>query len=136
MYQNEGAVWEILEPMTKVGGGSGKSALPVQSNPHRRWNMSRTTCSTWIISGRFIPVTSTRKCSLSITASRGSSGANSIEFRHGCTQLHLRPGPGGKIPASAISTIKRKSLLLDVNILTYDPCDHFDNGYIPKAGTG
>jgi hypothetical protein len=40
---------------------------------------------------------------------------------------------GGKIPASALSIIKRKSLWLDVNILTYDPRDHFDNGYIPDG---
>jgi hypothetical protein len=40
---------------------------------------------------------------------------------------------GGKIPASAISAIKRKSLILDANILTYDPRDHFDNGYIPDS---
>jgi hypothetical protein len=40
---------------------------------------------------------------------------------------------GGKIPASAISAIKRKSLILDANILTYDPRDHFDNGYIPDG---
>jgi hypothetical protein len=40
---------------------------------------------------------------------------------------------GSKIPAAALSIIKRKSLWLDVNILTYDPRDHFDNGYIPEG---
>jgi hypothetical protein len=40
---------------------------------------------------------------------------------------------GAKIPADALSAIKRKSLWLDANILTYDPRDHFDNGYISEG---
>ena len=39
----------------------------------------------------------------------------------------------GKFPAGALSAIKRKSLWLDANILTYDPRDHFDNGYITEG---
>jgi hypothetical protein len=40
---------------------------------------------------------------------------------------------GARIPAAALSAIKRKSLRLDANILTYDPRDHFDNGYLPEG---
>ena len=36
----------------------------------------------------------------------------------------------GMVPDSALSAIKRKSLILDANIATYDPRDHFDNGYV------
>lgn len=34
---------------------------------------------------------------------------------------------GGKIPASTLRNIKRKSLWLDASILACDPSDHFDN---------
>jgi hypothetical protein len=40
---------------------------------------------------------------------------------------------GDLVPANAISTMKRQSLWLDANIATYDPLDHFDNGYIDQS---
>lgn len=40
---------------------------------------------------------------------------------------------GDLIDASALSRVKRKSLWLDVNILTYDPCDHFDNAFLDQG---
>ena len=35
--------------------------------------------------------------------------------------------------ADAISAMKRQSLWMDANIATYDPRDHFDNGYIEQG---
>jgi hypothetical protein len=40
---------------------------------------------------------------------------------------------GDIAPANAISTMKRQSLWMDANIATYDPRDHFDNGYIDQG---
>jgi hypothetical protein len=134
MYQNEGAVWEILEPMTKVGGQSGKSrvgrgpqpAQKVEYVPHYVFNVDHL----WQIHSRdlnkkmgFDDYCHSRKFWSKFDPSFAMGVHNSIY------DLAL----GGKIPASAISAIKRKSLILDANILTYDPIDHFDNGYIPDG---
>ena len=40
---------------------------------------------------------------------------------------------GDLVSADAISAIKRQSLWMDANIATYDPRDHFDNGYIDQG---
>jgi hypothetical protein len=134
MYQNEGAVWEILEPMTRVGGRAGKSltgparqpAQKVEYVPHYVFNVDHL----WQIHSRdlnknvgFDDYCHSRRFWNKFDPSFAMSVHNSIY------DLAL----GGKIPASAISTIKRKSLLLDANIFTYDPLDHFDNGYIPDS---
>ncbi len=134
MYQNEASVWEILEPMTKVGGRTGKSrpgrgkqlAQKVEYVPHFVFNVDHL----WLIHSRNISKNTkfddycrTRKFWKKFDPSFAMGVHNSIY------DLAL----GGKIPASAISAIKRKSLWLDANILTYDPRDHFDNGYIPDS---
>jgi len=131
MYQNEGAVWEILEPMTKVGGRAGKSltgrtkqpAQKVEYVPHYVFNVDHL----WQIHSRDL----NKKMGFDdYCHSRQFWSKFDPSFAIGVHNSIYDLALGGKIPASAISAIKRKSLILDANILTYDPIDHFDNGYI------
>ncbi len=134
MYQNEGAVWEILEPMTKVGGHAGKSrssptrqlAQQLEYVPHYVFNVDHL----WKIHSRdfnrdtkFEDYCHERRFWTKFDPSFAAGVHNTIYDQ----------ALGSKIPAAALSIIKRKSLWLDVNILTYDPRDHFDNGYIPEG---
>jgi len=137
MYQNEGSVWEILEPMTKVRGRSGKSwaaksvsarplAQKLEYVPHYVFNVDHL----WQIHSRelnrhvgFANYCLERRFWNKFDPSFAASVHNSIY------DLAL----GSQIPAGALSTIKRKSLLMDANIFTYDPRDHFDDGYLPEG---
>ena len=134
MYQNEGAAWEILEPMTRVGsrfaklrlGRARQPAQQVEYVPHYVFNVDHL----WQIHSRdisksvqFEDYCQSRRFWNKFDPSFASGVHNSIY------DLAL----GGKIPAAALSVIKRKSLMLDANIFTYDPRDHFDNGYIPDS---
>ena len=134
MYQNEGAVWEILEPMTKVGGRSGKSrssparqlAQSLEYVPHYVFN----TDHLWQIHSRDF----NRDAEFSdYCHARKFWNKFDPSFAAGVHNTIYDQALGSKIPAAALSIIKRKSLWLDVNILTYDPRDHFDNGYIPEG---
>jgi len=134
MYQNEGAVWEILEPMTKVGGRAGKSrtgpARPVAQKleyiPHYVFNIDHL----WQIHSRDFDRNTQFQ---DYCQERRFWNKFDPSFAAGVHNTIYDQALGTRIPAAALSTIKRKSLWLDVNILTYDPCDHFDNGYIPEA---
>ena len=134
MYQNEGAVWEILEPMTKVGGRSAKSrfaspqrlAQKLEYIPHYVFN----TDHLWQIHSRDF-----NRHALFRDYCHGRRFWNKFDpsFAAGVHNTIFDQALGTKIPAAALGTIKRKSLCLDANILTYDPRDHFDNGYIPES---
>ena len=134
MYQNEGSVWEILEPMTKVGGRSGKSrsgparqlAQKLEYVPHYVFNVDHL----WQIHSRDFDQNAKFD---DYCHSRRFWNKFDPSFAAGVHNTIYDQALGGKIPAAALSIIKRKSLMLDVNILTYDPRDHFDNGYIPDG---
>ncbi len=134
MYQNEGAVWEILEPMTKVGSRSGKPvtgparqpAQQVEYVPHYVFNVDHL----WQIHSRDFNKNATFQ---DYCQDRKFWNKFDPSFAMGVHNSIYDLALGDKIPTSAISAIKRKSLLLDANILTYDPRDHFDNGYIPEG---
>ena len=134
MYQNEASVWEILEPMTKVGGQSGKARLgrgpqpaqKVKYIPHYVFNVDHL----WQIHSRDFNKNAKFD---DYCHGRKFWGKFDPSFAMGVHNSIYDLALGGKIPASAISAIRRKSLMLDVNILTYDPIDHFDNGYIPDG---
>jgi hypothetical protein len=137
MYQNEGAVWEILEPLTKVRGRSGKSpggksisvrpaARKLEYIPQYVFNVDHL----WQIHSRelnrrtgFADYCQERRFWNKFDPSFALNVHNSIY------DLAL----GSKIPAAAMSVIKRKSLLMDANIFTYDPRDHFDDGYLSEG---
>jgi hypothetical protein len=134
MYQNESAVWEILEPMTAVGSRSAKPGIKaVQSQvrsleyvPHYVFNADHL----WRVHSRDFDrdVDFPDYCQ-----DREFWGKFDPSFAAGVHNTIYDQALGSQIPAAALSAIKRKSLWLDVNILTYDPRDHFDNGYIPEG---
>ena len=134
MYQNEGAVWEILEPMTKVGGRAAKIrtgsarklAQDTEYVPHYVFNSDHL----WEIHSKEFKRPNQFK---DYCQSRRFWSKFDPSFAAGVHNTIYDRALTGKIPASAIGTIRRKSLWLDANILTYDPRDHFDNGYIPDA---
>ncbi len=134
MYQNEGAVWEIFEPMTKVRGRPGKArvgtarrlAQHLEYVPHYVFNVDHL----WQIHSpyfnraeRFDDYCHERQFWRKFDPSFAAGVHNTI----------YDEALDGRIPASALNAIKRKSLWLDANILAYDPRDHFDNGYIPES---
>jgi hypothetical protein len=129
MYQNEGSVWEILEPMTKVGGrvkqaGSvSGAAVRVEYIPHYVFNSEHL----WSIHSRDFEQHGQFENYLH---RRTFWQKFDPSFAMGVHNGIYDEALGGKIPAAAMSAIKRRSVLLDANILTYDPRDHFDNGYI------
>jgi hypothetical protein len=133
MYQNEAAIWEILEPMTRTASKrvSPKSpahpaALAVEYVPHYVFN----TDHLWQIHSRDLDRRRTfqRYCQQRRFWSRFDP-----TFAAGVHNTIFDQALGSQIPASALSAIKRKSLWLDANILAYDPRDHFDDGFISEA---
>lgn len=134
MYQNEGAVWEILEPITRVAGRSRKSgdssvrklAQRLEYVPHYVFNIDHL----WQIHSRDL---NRHTAFQDYCLKRRFWNKFDPSFAAGVHNTIYDQALKGKIPDAALSTIKRKSLWLDVNILTYDPRDHFDNGYIPEG---
>ena len=134
MYQNEAAVWEILEPMTAVGTRSGKKGIgPAQSQvrsleyvPHYVFNADHL----WRIHSRNVD----RKTGFAdYCQDRKFWRAFNPAFALGVHNTIYDQALGSHLSAAALSAIKRKSLSLDANILTYDPRDHFDNGYVVEG---
>jgi hypothetical protein len=131
MYQNEGAVWEVLEAMSRTGPRPGLSrvhpGLPLAQKleyiPHFVFNMDHL----WQIHSR----DSSRRAPFEeYCLERRFWNKFDPTFAAGVHNTIFDQALGSLIPASALGVIKRKSLWLDVNILTYDPRDHFDNGCI------
>ena len=134
MYQNESSVWEILEPLAVVNQRRGKSGGPavrhtIQSLeyiPHYVFNADHL----WKIHSPHLDgaVRFPKYCAARKFWAKFDPG-----FALGIHNTIYDTALKGKIPAAALSAIKRKSLWLDANILSYDPRDHFDNGYVPAG---
>ncbi len=134
MYQNEGGAWEILEPLRLTAAGvarasKAKTLRPgplTEYIPHYVFNSDHL----WRVNSRHCrpqvglkDYVMGRSFWSKFDPSFAASVHNTI-FDKALSDL---------VPAAALSRIKRKSLWLDVNIVTYDPRDHFDNGYIPEG---
>ncbi len=134
MYQNEGGVWEIMEPLRVLAPAralararrSRRLSPPTAYVPHYVFN----TDHLWLVR------------TAGFEAERGLPGywqrrtfwkRFDPSFAAGVHSSIFDKALGDLIDASALSRIKRKSLWLDVNILTYDPCDHFDNAFIDQG---
>jgi hypothetical protein len=134
MYQNETAVWEILEPMTAVGSPSGRrgvrssrpQARSLEYVPHYVFN----TDHLWQIHS---PEFNRDQGFQVYCLDREFWSKFDPSFAAGVHNTIFDQALGSKIPAAALRAIKRKSLWLDANILAYDPRDHFDSGYIPEG---
>ena len=133
MYQNESGRWEILEPMSAVASASVKKKLAGPSpevslgyEPHYVFN----TDHLWLIRSRHL---NPKRGFDDYCGRRSFWGKFDPTFAAGVHASIFDAALGKLAPAEAISAMKRKSLLMDGNILTYDPRDHFDNGYIPEG---
>ena len=140
MYQNESGVWEILEPLravaprpARVGARPAKSARParrpaqsIEYVPHYVFNADHL----WLIQSRDIP---RRRSFHQYCRERSFWSKFDPRFAASVHNTIFDQALADLVPAAALSAIKRKSLLLDANLFTYDPRDHFDNGYI-EAG--
>lgn len=134
MYLNEAGVWEILEPLRSVAPHQAKAkaqsarevAQSMEYVPHYVFNADHL----WVIHSphtagqpKFQDYVKQRTFWNKFDPSFAASVHNTI-FDQALT---------GLVPTLALWIIKRKSLWLDANILTYDPRDHFDSGYIDAA---
>ncbi|HEY5914178.1 MAG TPA: hypothetical protein VJA21_26620 [Verrucomicrobiae bacterium] len=133
-YQNEGGIWEIIEPLRVVAPARAKSnarkkqapAFPTEYIPHYVFN----TDHLWLIrSPGFDP-----HCEFPDYCGRRTFW-NRFDpaFAAGVHATIFDKALGDLVPPDAISSMKRKSLWLDVNILSYDPRDHFDNAFIDEG---
>ncbi len=132
MYQNESGVWEILEPTAlvqhKAAGSKGRAAnaamYPTEYVPHYVFNSDHL----WLI--RSAHVDAHKDFDEYCTSRRSFWNEFDPSFAASIHKSIFDAALSGRVSGGAMSAIKRKSLWLDVNIATYDPRDHFDNGYI------
>ena len=134
MYQNEGGAWEILEPLRVSASGLEKASNPKRLKPvpateyvpHYVFNKDHL----WYVNSRhFRPEHGLRD----YLADRTFWNKFDPSFAASVHDTTFDQALGDLVQANALSRIKRKSLLLDANIATYDPRDHFDNAYIEQG---
>lgn len=134
MYQNEGGAWEILEPLRLSVAGMAKASNPKRLKtapateyiPHYVFNTNHL----WHVdSPQIRPLAGLNDYLME----RSFWGKFDPGFAARVHNTIFDKALGDIVPANALSRIKRKSLWLDANIATYDPRDHFDNGYIPEG---
>jgi len=138
MYQNENGVWEVLEPTVLVDGNAlastSKAAVfepcPTEYVPHYVFNADHL----WLIRSAhvdpgqgFADYCASRRDFWSKFDPRFAASVHATIFDAAL---------GNLVPQSAMAAIKRRSLWLDANIATYDPRDHFDDGYIAAGWEG
>jgi hypothetical protein len=136
MYHNEAGIWEILEPLHVVAPKASRSrpalnAPQTEYVPHYVFNSDHL----WQIdlhgvAGRAGFMDYCQKRGRGFWSKFDPSFAASVH-----SDIFDQALGGLGLPSGAIPAMKRKSLFLDVNIATYDPRDHFDNGYIDEGWT-
>lgn len=134
MYQNESGVWEILEPLRVVAPpravtksrSSRRPSATASYIPHYVFN----TDHLWLVRSTGFDV---QKGLPEYWLRRTFWNRFDPSFAASVHSTIFDKALGDLIDASALSRIKRKSLWLDVNILTYDPRDHFDNAFIDQG---
>ena len=134
MYLNERGVWEVLEPTALVARGAAKTgrrpsrkrAHPTTYVPHFVFN----TDHLWRIRS---PDTRARSALGDYCLDRRFWDRFDPAFAAGIHDTIFDRALAGLVPDRGLATIKRMSLWLDANVATYDPRDHFDNGYIVEG---
>ncbi len=140
MYENESGVWEIMEPLRlsaqgrtpAARGAKASAALSTEYIPHYVFNADHL----WYVnstqfrpSGDLNDYCRSRSFWSRFNPKFAASVHNTI-----FDQALRDPGTGALlIPQTGLSRIKRRSLWLDANLAAYNPCDHFDNGYIDEG---
>lgn len=134
VYQNEDGAWEILEPMAVVarfphGGRASRKAVPpttaVEYTPHFVFNSRHL----WRVRG---PDLSAGRPFVDYLADRVFWTEFGPTFAAGVHSDIYDQALQGMAPAD-LSVVKRASLWVDVNVLAYDPRDHFDFAYLPES---
>lgn len=132
MYQNESGIWEILEPTAlvkhKAAASKGRAVktetYPTEYVPHYVFNSDHL----WLI--RSAQVDANKQFDEYCASRRDFWNEFDPAFAASVHKSIFDAALDGRVAGAALAAIKRKSLWLDVNIVTYDPRDHFDNGYV------
>jgi hypothetical protein len=134
MYQNESGVWEILEPLAALAADRKRPKTARAAATHATdyapdyvFNAEHL----WVMDSRY--VSPARAFDDYCGTRRNFWKHFDPSFAAGVHATIFETALQGLAPASAIAAMKRKSLWLDGNIFTYDPRDHFDNGFIDEG---
>ena len=138
MCQNEGGVWEIIEPtvlvdrkaLAPMGQPAAVGPYPTEYVPHYVFN----TDHLWLI--RSAHVDPNKRFDEYCASRKDFWNKFNPAFAAAVHDTIFDVALGGRVSQDAMAAIKRKSLLLDGNIATYDPRDHFDDGYIAASWEG
>ena len=136
VYQQESGAWEILEPLAWVrrpdgGGGDGTAEAPcdIEYVPHFVFNNRHL----WRIRGNTRRAGQPFADYLAGRPDRFWSGFDpsfAAKVHDEIFDLALRPKG---VSDGDLYAIKSASLAVDVNVLGYDPRDHFDFAYIDES---
>ena len=135
MYQNESGVWEILEPTVLVERKALVPAAqdvtiepyPTEYVPHYVFNADHL----WSI--RSAHADPRQRFEDYCASRRDFWNKFNPGFAAAVHDTIFDAALGGRVSQDAMAAIKRKSLCLDADIATYDPRDHFDDGYIAAS---
>ncbi len=138
MYQNEGGVWEILEPTVLVdrsavaptAPGIMVAPYPTEYVPHYVFNVDHL----WLI--RSPQVDPRQKFEDYCTSRQDFWSKFNPGFAAAVHETIFDAALAGRVSPDAMAAVKRRSLCLDANLATYDPRDHFDDGYIAAGWEG
>ena len=134
VYLNERGVWEILEPMALVARSSAKAghkpsrkrAPSTEYVPHFVFNADHL----WRLRS---PDVRARRSLADYCADRRFWARFNPAFAAEVHDTIFDRALADLVPSTGLAALKRQSLWLDANIATYDPQDHFDNGYIAEG---
>ena len=138
MYQNESGVWEILEPTVLVdrkplaptAQAATVERYPTEYVPHYVFNSDHL----WLIRSAHLDLR--QRFDDYCGGRRNFWNKFDPAFAATVHETIFDTALGGRISQAAMAAIKRKSLCLDANIATYDPRDHFDDGYLAAGWEG
>jgi hypothetical protein len=133
VYLNEAGAWEILEPLAILGKKHLEAAAPkkaeeigdLEYTPHFVFNRSHL----WRVRG---PDERANRALMAYLDSRQFWEEFKPAF---AAQVHADIYDAalvGMVPAD-LKTVKRVSLMADVDVLAYDPRDHFDFAYLDEG---
>jgi hypothetical protein len=137
VYQNERGVWEIIEPLAEISRRGARSAKPPRRT--RTTRMNRTI--------EYIPHFVFNSQHLWRVRNPDRAAAQSFSDYLGSRRfwLDFKPEFAAKIHNTIFDAalrgmntidllrVKAASLVVDVNVLAYDPRDHFDFAYVSEG---
>lgn len=137
MYLNESGAWEILDPAAeslraargpRFRGSAPSLSTTTEYVPHYVFNSDHL----WLVRSRRVE---SKRLFHDYCSDPAFWRRFDPRFAKSVHDTIFDDALRDIAPADGISAMKRKSLWLDANIATYDPRDHFDNGYIAEGWT-